>query len=77
VKAGAHVGPYAVIGRGVVVEEDAHVRRTIVWPNSRIGQGAVLDGPILGRNTHVGRNARIEHAAVLGDKTVLTDFTTL
>jgi NDP-sugar pyrophosphorylase family protein len=77
VKAGAQIGPYAVIGRGVVVEERAHVRNTIIWPNSRIGQEAVLDGPIIGRNCHVGRNACINGAAVLGDKTMLTDYTTM
>jgi NDP-sugar pyrophosphorylase family protein len=77
IKAGAHIGPYAVIGRGVVVEERAHVRNTIIWPNSRIGQEATLDGPIIGRSCHVGRNARITGTAVLGDKTMLTDYTSL
>lgn len=77
VKAGATIGPYAVIGRGVIVEESAEVRNAIVWPNTRIGQGAIVDGPILGRNCHVGRNASVIGSAVLGDKTVLTDYTHL
>ena len=59
VKAGAHIGPYSVIGRGVVVEEDARVVGRIVWPNTRIGRDAVVDGAILGRSCHVGRNARV------------------
>ena len=38
--------PYAVIGRGVVVEEGAHVcSNTILWPNTRIGQNAVRRRP--------------------------------
>ena len=77
VKAGARIGPYTVIGRGVTVEESADLERTIVWPNSRIGQSAVVHGPIIGRNCHVGRNATIKGAALLGDKTLLTDFTQL
>ncbi len=77
IKAGAQIGPYAVIGRGVVIEERAHVRNTIIWPNSRISQEAILDGPIIGRNCHVGRNARISGTAVLGDKTMLTDYTSM
>lgn len=75
VKAGARVGPYAVLCRGVVVEEDADVRNTIIWPNTRIGQHARIDGPIIGRNCHIGRSAVVTGPAVLGDKTVLTDFT--
>ena len=77
IKAGARVGPYSVIGRGVLVEESADVERAIVWPNTRIGQNAVVHGPVIGRGCHIGRNAVIRHAALLGDKTLLTDFTQL
>ncbi len=77
VKSGARVGPYTVLGRGVMVEESADLENTIVWPNSRIGQNAVVHGPIIGRNCHVGRHAVLKSAAVIGDKTQLTDYTTL
>lgn len=77
VKAGARIGPYSVLGRGVVIEEGADVEQTIVWPNSRIGQGAVVHGPILGRNCHIGRSVIVKSSSVLGDKTVLTDYTTV
>ena len=66
-----------MLGRGVVVEEGADVENTILWPNTRIGQHAVVDGPILGRNCHVGRNSVVKSASVLGDKTLLTDYTTI
>jgi NDP-sugar pyrophosphorylase family protein len=75
VKAGATIGPYSVLGRGVIVEEAADLRDTIVWPNTRIGQAAVVHGPIVGRNCHIGRNASLKGRAVLGDKTLLTDYT--
>jgi mannose-1-phosphate guanylyltransferase len=75
VKGGATIGPYAVIGRGVVVEEGASVKNSIIWPNTRIGQHAALDGAIVGRNCHIGRNVTLGGRAVLGDKTVLTDYT--
>ncbi len=77
VKAGAKIGPYTVLGRGVIVEEGADVQDTIVWPNTRIGQSAVVQGPIIGRSCHVGRSASVKSRAVLGDKTLLTDFTSL
>jgi NDP-sugar pyrophosphorylase family protein len=77
VKAGAKIGPYTVLGRGVVVEEGADVQDSIVWPNTRIGQSAVVRGPIIGRSCHIGRNASVKSRAVIGDKSLLTDFTSL
>ena len=77
IKAGATVGGYSVIGRGVVVEESADLQDTIVWPNSRIGPNAVVHGPIIGRNCHIGRDAVLKGRSLLGDKTQLTDFTSI
>ncbi len=77
VKSGARIGPYTVLGRSVIVEESANLENTIVWPNTRIGQSAVVHGPIIGRNCHIGRNAVMKSASVIGDKTLLTDYTTL
>lgn len=77
VKSGARVGPYSVLGRGVLVEESADLENTIVWPNTRIGHGAIVHGPIVGRNCHIGRHAVLKTASVIGDKTLLTDYTTL
>lgn len=77
VKAGARIGPYTVLGRGVLVEEAADLQDTIVWPNTRIGQNAIVHGPIIGRGCHLGRSAVVKGRAVLGDKTLLTDYTTL
>jgi NDP-sugar pyrophosphorylase family protein len=73
VKAGAVVGPYAVIGRNVIIEEEAQVTNSIIWPNSRIGQHAAVDGAILARNCHVARYVTLSGQAVLGDKTLLTE----
>jgi NDP-sugar pyrophosphorylase family protein len=75
IKAGAVIGPYSVIGRGVVVEEDANVSGSIIWPNTRIGQHAVIEQGIIGRSCHIGRNCLVRGETVLGDKTVLTDYT--
>jgi NDP-sugar pyrophosphorylase family protein len=73
VKAGARIGPYTVLGRHCHVEEEAVVRGTIVWANSRIGQGAAIEDAILGRHCHVGRGAVVGAGTVLGDKSALTD----
>ena len=74
VRAGARVGPYSVIGRRTVVEQDAQLEQAVVWPNCRIGREATVRDAILGRNCHVGRGVTVAPGAVLGDKTTLTDY---
>jgi len=75
VKAGAHIGPYSVIGRQCHIEEDAHVHGSILWQNTRVSSGALARDAIAGRQCHIGRNVTIGPGAVLGDKTALTDYT--
>ncbi|MBP7776890.1 MAG: NDP-sugar synthase [Acidobacteria bacterium] len=74
VKAGARVGPYSVLGRSVLVEEDAQVSGAIVWPNARIGRDAVVGAALVGRSCYIGKNAEVGSSAVLGDKTTLSDY---
>jgi NDP-sugar pyrophosphorylase family protein len=77
IKAGARVLPYSVVGRQTHVEEAAVIDGSIIWPNGRIGREATVRGSILGRNCHIGRNVSIDTPVVLGDKTVVTDYSTL
>ena len=77
VKAGAHVRPYSVLGRECHIEEGATVDGTIVWPNTRISSDAHLRDAIVGRSCHVGRKATVTAGTVLGDKSVVTDFSTV
>ena len=77
IKAGARIGPYAVIGRQCHIEEHAVVERTILWANTRVSQEAVVKGSILGRHAHIGRNAVVDDGVVLGDKSVVTDYSRL
>ena len=74
IKAGARIGPYAVVGRQCHIEEHAVVERTILWANTRVSQEAVVKGSILGRHAHIGRNAIVDDGVVLGDKSVVTDY---
>ena len=77
VKAGARIGPYAVVGRQCHIEEHAVVDHAIVWANSRVTQEATVRGSILGRHAHIGRNAAVQDGVVLGDKSVVTDYSRL
>jgi NDP-sugar pyrophosphorylase family protein len=77
VKAGARIGPYAVIGKQCHVEEHAAVEQAIVWANTRISHEATVRRSIIGRQCHVGRSALVEDGVVLGDKSVVTDYSRL
>ncbi len=77
VKAGAKVLPYSVLGRQCHVEEGAIVEGAIVWANGRIGREAHVRQAILGRQCHIGRSAAVGDGVVLGDKSVVTDYSSL
>jgi NDP-sugar pyrophosphorylase family protein len=74
VKRGARIGPYSVIGRHVHVGEGARIDGAILWPNTWIDSGARVEGAIAGRHCHIGRHAEVGADVVLGDKSVLTDY---
>jgi mannose-1-phosphate guanylyltransferase len=77
VRAGARVGPYSVLGHGCLVEEDARIEGSILWAMGRVGQEATVTNAIAGRHVHVGRGASVGADVVLGDKSVVTDYSTL
>jgi NDP-sugar pyrophosphorylase family protein len=74
IKAGARIEPFSVIGKQCHIEEDAVVRGSILWPNTRVGREAVVDNAILARHCHVGRGATVSPGRVLGDKSAITDY---
>lgn len=77
IKSGATIGAYSVIGRGALIEESADIQDAIIWPNSRIGHSAVVHGAIVGRSCHIGRDSALKGRVLLGDKSQLTDYTSI
>ena len=77
IKTGTKVLPYSVIGRQTHIDEQSVIDGSIIWPNGWIGREATVRGAILGRNCHIGRNVQLETPVILGDKTVITDYSTL
>jgi mannose-1-phosphate guanylyltransferase len=77
VKAGARILPYSVIGNHSVIEEGAVVDGSVVWPGVRIAKDALVRGAIIGRHCHVGRNVVVDRGVVIGDKSAITDYSTL
>jgi NDP-sugar pyrophosphorylase family protein len=77
VRSGAHIGPYAVVGRQSHVEEHARIEHSVLWASTRVSQEAIVRRSILGRHCHIGRSALVEDGVVLGDKSVITDYSRL
>lgn len=74
VRAGAIIGPDAVLTRDVAVQAGAAVRDSVVWEGTRLAEGATLEGALVGSRVVVGRKASAGAGAVLGEGTQLTDF---
>jgi NDP-sugar pyrophosphorylase family protein len=64
VKAGSAVGPYAVVGKGVIIEEDAQVVNSVIMEDAVIKRGAVVSGSIVGGGARVEEGARIVYSLV-------------
>jgi len=62
----AVVGPYAVLGARVRIEDNAIVRNSIVWDDVVVGTGALVEGAILASRVHVGERASIATGCVIG-----------
>jgi NDP-sugar pyrophosphorylase family protein len=77
IKSGARVGPYTVLGKQTHVEEDARLEGAIVWSNTRVSRETSVGAALIGRNCHLGRHVTVTDGAVLGDRTTLTDYSTL
>lgn len=77
VRAGARIGPYSVIGSSCHIGENAVVDGAILWPNTWVDAGAEIGPALTGRHCHIGRQARVAGGTLLGDKSVLTDYSSI
>jgi mannose-1-phosphate guanylyltransferase len=66
VKAGARVGPLAVLGAGSVIAEGATVVEAVVQPGVVVGAHAQVEGSVLVRGSSVGAGSALA-GAVLGE----------
>jgi len=61
-------GP-AVIEDFSIVDDRAHIDRSVVWRNSYVGEGVELRGAIVGRQCSLKSNAVVFEGVVIGDNT--------
>ena len=61
------IGPFAVVGDNVLIEDDAVVQG-VVMDRSHVGPLAQIRGGVVGRAASVDRGATVEEGAIVGDE---------
>jgi mannose-1-phosphate guanylyltransferase len=67
----------SVIGKNCKIDAGAHVVGSVLWSGNTVDADARIDGSLIGKGCYIGRSAKLRPGVVLGDKTVVTDFSTL
>src|SRR5215813_13837668 len=67
----------SVIGKNCKIDAGVHIVDSVLWSGNTIDGDARIAGSLLGKGCCVGRSATLRPGVVLGDKTVVTDFSTL
>ncbi len=67
----------SVIGKNCKIDEGAQVADSVIWSGNTIDAEARITGSIIGKGCYIGRSANLRSGVVLGDKTVITDFSSL
>ena len=67
----------SVIGNNCKIDEGVHITDSVIWAGNTIDGEARISGSLIGKGCYIGRSARLRPGVVLGDKTVLTDFSSL
>ena len=67
----------SVIGKNCKIDAGTHIVDSVIWSGNTIDADARISGSIIGKGCYVARNANLRPGVVLGDKTVVTDFSSL
>jgi mannose-1-phosphate guanylyltransferase / phosphomannomutase len=70
-KASAHLNDHVVIDRYSIVDDNAKVSNSIIWPHSYIGELTRLRQSIICRNVTIKNNTLLEENSVIGDDCVV------
>jgi len=70
-KAGTHITGPVVIDKYSVIDDNALVASSVIWPHAYIGEGCRLSGAVVGRGVTIKNNTLVEEGAVIGDDCVI------
>jgi mannose-1-phosphate guanylyltransferase len=67
----------SVIGNNCKIDEGVHIVDSVIWSGNTVDADARISGSLIGKGCYIGRSAKLRPGVVLGDKTVVTDFSSL
>ena len=67
----------SILGESCRVEERTRIKDSVIWSGTRILPGARIESSIVGRQCYIGEGARLRPGTVLGDKSSVSDFSTV
>jgi len=67
----------SVIGNNCKIDEGVHIVDSVIWSGNTVDADARISGSLIGKGCYIGRSAKLRPGVVLGDKTVITDFSSL
>ncbi|MHB1356014.1 MAG: sugar phosphate nucleotidyltransferase [Anaerolineae bacterium] len=71
IKSGVIVHGPAVVRDYTVIDNNAHIDRSIIWRNCYIGEGVELRGAIIGRQCNLKRKVVVFEGGIIGDSSVI------
>ncbi len=73
VGSGALIDAYSVIGNGCLIQEQASIKRSVLWDNVFLGGRAAIRGTVLGSQVKVKANAAIYEGSVVGSDSIIKE----
>ncbi|AQS59754.1 mannose-1-phosphate guanyltransferase [Desulforamulus ferrireducens] len=70
---GAVIDAYSVIGNGCLIQDQASIKRSVLWDNVFLGQKAAIRGTVLGSEVKVNANASIYEGSVVGSGSTIRE----
>jgi len=67
----------SVIGKNCKIDAGVHIVDSVIWSGNTIDGEARIFGALVGKGCYIGRSANLRPGVVLGDKSVVTDFSSL
>ncbi|WP_089612235.1 sugar phosphate nucleotidyltransferase [Dehalobacterium formicoaceticum] len=74
---GAKVSGFSVIGSNSILEENASVKKGIIWNNVYLGKKSSLCGGVIANRVKIKSHTSIYEEGVIGDDTILNSYVTI
>lgn len=73
INASAVIDAFSVIGNGSVVQEQATIKRSVIWDNAYIGFKSSVRGAVIASGVKVNSNSAIYEGSVVGSDSILKE----